>query len=61
MGTDRRTLLACCLVGGGLAGLALPPLGAPPLLWLALLPLWMAAASDQPLAGGASGAGRPCW
>jgi apolipoprotein N-acyltransferase len=53
MGTDRRTLLACCLVGGGLAGLALPPLGAPPLLWLALLPLWMAASSAHPLAGGA--------
>ena len=27
-------------LGGLLAGLALPPLGWPPLLWLALLPLW---------------------
>ena len=27
-------------LGGLLAGLALPPLGCPPLLWLALLPLW---------------------
>jgi len=28
------------LVGGALAGAALPPWGCPPLLWLALLPLW---------------------
>ena len=28
------------LAGGGLAGVALPPLGCPPLLWIALVPLW---------------------
>ncbi|NDF62854.1 MAG: apolipoprotein N-acyltransferase, partial [Synechococcaceae bacterium WBB_3_034] len=28
------------LAGGALAGVALPPLGCPPLLWLALVPLW---------------------
>ena len=28
------------LAGGLLAGFALPPLGCPPLLWMALLPLW---------------------
>jgi apolipoprotein N-acyltransferase len=30
------------VLGGVLAGLALPPLGWPPLLWLALVPLWAA-------------------
>ncbi|MCP9775139.1 apolipoprotein N-acyltransferase [Cyanobium sp. WAJ14-Wanaka] len=34
------------LVAGALAGLALPPLGLPPLLWLALVPLWSFAAAE---------------
>ena len=42
-------------VGSGLlAGLALPPLGAPPLLWLALAVLWaLAAQATRPLSCGA--------
>ncbi len=45
------------LVGGLLAGLALPPLGAPPLLWLSLALLWHLAARPRPwLLGGIWGA-----
>ncbi|MEB3165995.1 MAG: apolipoprotein N-acyltransferase [Cyanobacteriota bacterium] len=40
MGDDRRLPLLMALVAGALAGLALPPVGLPPLLWLALAPLW---------------------
>ena len=36
-----------------LAGLALPPLGMPPLLWLALVPLWALAGSALGAWGGA--------
>jgi len=50
-GMARDRLLA--LLGGVLAGLALPPLGAPPLLWLALALLWRSAARPRPwLLGG---------
>ena len=31
---------SAALAGGALAGVALPPLGSPPLLWVALVPLW---------------------
>ena len=31
---------SAALAGGALAGVALPPMGCPPLLWLALVPLW---------------------
>ena len=37
--------------GGVLAGLALPPWGCPPLLWLALLPLWALGARSAALWG----------
>lgn len=36
------------LIGGGLAGLALPPLGSPPLLWLALALLWQLTNRPRP-------------
>ncbi|MEB3105144.1 MAG: apolipoprotein N-acyltransferase [Cyanobacteriota bacterium] len=36
------------LVGGALAGLALPPLGSPPLLWLGLALLWQLSARQRP-------------
>jgi len=41
-------------LGGLLAGLALPPLGLPPLLWLALLPLWALGPRAALLWGGAA-------
>ena len=50
----RQRLLA--VAAGGLAGLALPPLGFPPLIWIALAALW-ALAGDPPAAG-APGARR---
>ncbi len=40
MAENRRLVWSAALLGGLLAGVALPPLGCPPLLWLALLPLW---------------------
>jgi len=43
----RQRLLA--VAAGGLAGLALPPLGFPPLIWIALAALW-ALAGDPPAA-----------
>jgi len=45
----RQRLLA--VAAGGLAGLALPPLGFPPLIWIALAALW-ALAGDPPASGG---------
>jgi apolipoprotein N-acyltransferase len=48
MGVERRDVGAWAPVAGALAGLALPPLGAPLLLWLALVPLWAVAARAQP-------------
>jgi len=50
----RQRLLA--VAAGGLAGVALPPLGFPPLIWIAVAALW-AMAGDPPLAG-SSGQGR---
>lgn len=57
MGNDRLARLCLALAAGMLAGLALPPLGLPPLQWLALALLWGLAAAPQtgrerlPLAG----------
>ena len=44
----RQRLLA--VAAGGLAGLALPPLGFPPLIWIAVAALW-ALAGDPPAVG----------
>ncbi|MFZ9850841.1 MAG: apolipoprotein N-acyltransferase [Vulcanococcus sp.] len=40
MAENRPVWWIAAPIGGLLAGLALPPLGWPPLLWLALVPLW---------------------
>ena len=40
MAENRPLWWIAALLGGLMAGLALPPLGWPPLLWLALVPLW---------------------
>jgi apolipoprotein N-acyltransferase len=40
MADNRPSWWIAALTGGLLAGLSLPPLGWPPLLWLALVPLW---------------------
>ncbi|UPM49899.1 apolipoprotein N-acyltransferase [Synechococcus sp. A10-1-5-1] len=40
MAENRRLVWIGALLGGLLAGVALPPLGCPPLLWIALLPQW---------------------
>lgn len=42
MAENRPIGWIAALAGGLLAALALPPLGLPPLLWLALVPLWAA-------------------
>jgi apolipoprotein N-acyltransferase len=42
------------VAAGGLAGLALPPLGFPPLIWIGLAALW-ALAGDPPAAGAPGG------
>lgn len=42
------------LLGGLFAGVALPPWGCPPLLWLALLPLWALPPRQALLFGGAA-------
>jgi apolipoprotein N-acyltransferase len=42
------------VAAGGLAGLALPPLGFPPLIWIGLAALW-ALAGDSPAAGALEG------
>jgi apolipoprotein N-acyltransferase len=42
------------VAAGGLAGLALPPLGFPPLIWIGLAALW-ALAGDPPAAGAPEG------
>ncbi len=52
MGAMRRMGWWASAAAGLLAGLALPPLGLPPLLWLALVPLWALGASALPLAAG---------
>lgn len=48
MGNDRLPRLCLAAAAGLLAGLALPPLGLPPLLWVALALLWCLAASQDP-------------
>ena len=48
----RQRLLA--VAAGGLAGLALPPLGFPPLIWIGLAALW-GLAGDPPAAGAPEG------
>ena len=53
MGNDRLGRWWLALASGLLAGLALPPLGMPPLLWLALVPLWALAGSALGAWGGA--------
>jgi apolipoprotein N-acyltransferase len=45
MGNDRQRTLLLAACAGLLAGLALPPLGALPLLWLSLAVLWRLAGS----------------
>lgn len=51
-GHGRRVRLQALgmLLAGAAAGLALPPLGLPPLLWLALVPLWQSSSQGRPLA-----------
>lgn len=50
-GGRGRRLQALGMVLAGLgAGLALPPLGLPPLFWLALVPLWQCTSQPWPLA-----------
>ncbi|MDA0717004.1 MAG: apolipoprotein N-acyltransferase [Cyanobacteria bacterium] len=53
MGNDRLGGEWLALFSGLLAGLALPPLGMPPLLWLALVPLWALPSSARGGWGGA--------
>jgi apolipoprotein N-acyltransferase len=53
MGNDRRLRLLLALAAGALAGLSLPPLGWPWLLWPCLGLLWALAGSPQAVAGGA--------
>lgn len=48
MGNDRLGRLCLAAAAGTLAGLALPPLGLPPLQWLALAILWALAAGAAP-------------
>ena len=48
MGNDRLQRLGVAAAAGLLGGLALPPLGLPPLLWVALALLWHLAASVEP-------------
>jgi apolipoprotein N-acyltransferase len=48
MGNDRLGHLCAAIAAGLLAGLALPPLGLPPLLWIALAMLWSLAAANAP-------------
>jgi apolipoprotein N-acyltransferase len=52
MGAKRQIWWWASAAGGLLAGLALPPAGLPPLLWLALVPLWgITAAPISPWSG----------
>jgi apolipoprotein N-acyltransferase len=53
MGNDRLGVWWLAGAGGLLAGLALPPLGLPPLLWLALAALWALPGSTIGARGGA--------
>ena len=63
---NRQRLLAAA--AGGLAGLALPPLGFPPLIWISLAVLWALAADPSTASGagerrwcGLLWGGRRCW
>ena len=52
MGAKRQIWWWASGAGGLVAGLALPPVGLPPLLWLALVPLWgITAAQVSPWSG----------
>jgi len=52
MGAKRQIWWWASAAGGLVAGVALPPVGLPPLLWLALVPLWaITAAPVSPWAG----------
>jgi apolipoprotein N-acyltransferase len=52
MGAKRQIWWWASATGGLVAGIALPPVGLPPLLWLALVPLWgITAAPVPPWAG----------
>ncbi|MEX0589254.1 MAG: apolipoprotein N-acyltransferase [Cyanobium sp.] len=53
MGNDRLGGWWFAGASGLLAGLALPPMGLPPLLWLALVPLWALPGSAIGVRGGA--------
>ena len=53
MGNDRLGGWWLAGVSGLLAGLAMPPLGLPPLLWLALAGLWALPGSAIGARGGA--------
>ncbi|MFN9070292.1 MAG: apolipoprotein N-acyltransferase [Cyanobacteriota bacterium] len=52
MGNDRRLRLLLAAGAGGLAGLSLPPLGWPWLLWPAVAVLWALAGSPQGVGAG---------
>ncbi|MEB3324405.1 MAG: apolipoprotein N-acyltransferase [Cyanobacteriota bacterium] len=52
MGNDRRLRLLLAAAAGSLAGLSLPPLGWPWLLWPALAVLWSLAGSPQGVGAG---------
>ena len=54
MAENRPLSWIAALVGGLLAGLALPPLGWPLLLWLALIPLWALGPRSAALWGAAA-------
>ena len=54
MAENRRLVWIGALLAGLLAGAALPPLGAPPLLWLALVPLWALGPGPAALWAGAA-------
>jgi len=59
MGNDRLPRLCTAAAAGLLAGLALPPLGLPPLLWASLALLWWLAVGVAPERSLASVSGGP--
>ena len=54
MAENRRLVWIGALLAGLLAGAALPPFGSPPLLWLALVPLWALGPGPAALWAGAA-------